>query len=195
MHKMDTDRVTQRCLEAGCGILLDAQRVRLPNGEEVLRRIPDFQEIVGDLTRELGLGYLWIVKPFDPADHPVAAPEDTRLGILVGGTDGAVRGFLRKAGQRLGCDYAIARWNESATIELFPTVKRGPSSLQVGPASAVPLIRVFGHMLKMTPPQDEITGGGEVPDLRELVVREPLGFFSGLSMEAARRRRRERAVD
>lgn len=194
MHKMDSDRVTNRCLGAGCGVLLDAERVRLSNGEEVLRRIPDFFEVVRRLKGELGLGHLWIVKPFDPEDHPFAAPEDERLGILVFGSDGAVRGFLRKAGKMLGCDWAIARWNESSNIELIPTVKGGPRPLNVGPASKVPLIRAFGHMLKMTPPRDAAPGAKEVPDLRELVVREPLGFFSGIRMESARKARREAAA-
>lgn len=195
MATMNSDKVTVRCLEAGCGMLLDAERVRLGSGEEVLRRIPNFGAVVGTLRPLMGLGHLWIVQPFDPADHPYAAPEDERAGIIVCGSDGAVRGFLRKAGRELGVGWAIARRNGSSNIELIPTVKGGPRPLDVGLASAVPLIRAFGYALKMTPPKEGgARSNGDVRDLGELVVREPIGFFSGLLMEAKRKERHDRGV-
>ncbi len=195
MTTMNSDKVTTRCLEAGCGVLLEAMRVRLQSGEEVLRPIPNFEDVVETLRRSMGLGYLWIVKPLDPADHPFTAPEDQRVGIIVCGSDGAVRGFLRKAGGELGLAWAIVRRSGSTNIELIPTKKGGPQPLDVGVASAVPLIRAFGFALKMTPPQEDGVGcGEEVPDLGELVVREPIGFFSGLLLEAKRKERHARSA-
>jgi len=193
MRVMEHDLTTNWTLPPGCGVLTGIHRFRpTDGGEEVLRMTPNFLTTVWPIKEALGLSHDWLVSPDDPRDHPFAGPEDEKFGIVVFGPDGAVRGFLRKAGVALGFAWAIARWRESPNLSLISMTRRGPPPLDLGDARKVPLLRAMGHALKMHPVLPEPIGWGEVPDLRTLVIRDQLTFLSGIGFEARRRERQAR---
>ena len=193
MRMMEHDLTTNWALPPGCGVLTGIHRFRPADGTaEVLRMDPDFLATIWPIKESLGLGHQWLVSPDDPRDHPFAVPEDEKFGIVVFGPDGAVRGFLRKAGLALGLEWTIARWRESPNLSLISTMRRGPAPLDLGDAGAVPLFRAMGNVLKMRPALPEPAGWRVVPDLRTLVIRDQLTFSTGIGFEARRRERRVR---
>lgn len=191
MNKMLDDMLPNFILPPRRGVLLGIRRFHSPDGQgEVLRVDPDFMSKVYQLKWQSGIWQQWIVKPDDPRDHPFAVMEDTKYGIVIWGRDDQIKWFLRKAGSETGFSWAIARFEGSPNLSLIPTVRRGPKPLDLGDAEKVPLLRAIGNALKMHPPGDAKSTWDLAPDLRELVVRDQLTFFTGIGFEAERKRRK-----